>query len=56
MLIKQIKYFVKENGRSPFEDWFNKLDSSVQAVVARIIQRVAKGAAKKYWRNYGKQT
>ena len=47
MVIRQIKYFVKENGKSPFENWFNKLDSSVQAVVARIIQRVAKGEAKK---------
>ena len=47
MVIRQIKYFVKENGKSPFEDWFNKLDSPVQAVVARIIQRVAKEGAKK---------
>ena len=47
MVVRQIKYFVKENGKSPFEDWFNKLDSPVQAVVARVIQRVAKGEAKK---------
>ena len=47
MVIRRIKYFVKENGKSPFEDWLNKLDSPVQAVVVRIIQRVAKGEAKK---------
>ena len=47
MIVKKIKYFVKENGASPFEDWFNKLDYSIQAAAARIIQRVAKGGGKK---------
>ena len=45
--MKTIKYFVKKNERSPFEDWFNKLDSSVQAIVVRIIQRVGTGGAQK---------
>ncbi len=47
MIIKKIKYFVTENGNSPFEDWMNKLDNVAQAIVFRFIQRVAKGGAKK---------
>lgn len=47
MIIKKIKYFVAENGSSPFEDWLNKLDNIAQAIVSRFIHRVAKGGAKK---------
>ncbi len=47
MIIKKIIYFVTENGSSPFEDWFNKLDKLVRVIVIRTIQRVAKGGAKK---------
>lgn len=65
MIIKKIKYFVTENGSSPFEDWLNKLDNVSQAIVSRFVHRVAKGGdkktqsrdidkAKELWRNYGK--
>ncbi|MFK7807616.1 MAG: hypothetical protein AB8F74_07460 [Saprospiraceae bacterium] len=47
MIIKKIKYFVTENGSSPFEDWLNKLDNVSQAIVSRFVHRVAKGGAKK---------
>ena len=47
MTAEKIKYFAKENGAAPFEDWLNKLDYPMQAAVARIIQRVAKGGGKK---------
>ena len=46
-MFRKIRYFVKANGRSPFEEWFNKLDNSVQAIVARSIQRISKGEAEK---------
>ena len=44
---KKVKYFVKENGSSPFEDWLNKLEIKLQAIVVRFIQRVAQGGSKK---------
>lgn len=47
MIIRKVRYFIKENGRSPFEDWLNKLDNLSQAIVVRKIQKVAKGGAKK---------
>ena len=47
MIYKKVEYFVKTNGFSPFEHWFNGLETPVQAIVARIIQRVATGGAKK---------
>ena len=46
MSIKKVRYFVTENGKSPFEDWLNRLDNSVQAIVVRLIQRIAKSEAK----------
>ena len=47
MIIKKIIYFVTENGSSPFEDWFSKLDKLARVIIIRTIQRVAKGGAKK---------
>ena len=47
MIIKKVKYFVIENGSSPFEGWLNKLDNMAQAIVVRFVQRVAQGGAKK---------
>ena len=47
MGIKKVRYFVTENGKSPFEDWLNGLDNLVQAIIVRFIQRAAKGGAKK---------
>jgi len=47
MTTKKVRYFVKENGVSPFENWLNKLDHTAQAIVVRIIQRFVRGGAKK---------
>ncbi|MDE0151591.1 MAG: type II toxin-antitoxin system RelE/ParE family toxin [Bdellovibrionales bacterium] len=47
MTVKRVQYFVTENGVSPFENWFNKLDDVTQAIVVRNIQRFAQGGAKK---------
>jgi putative addiction module killer protein len=47
MSFKKIIYFVTDNGVSPFENWFINLDNIAKAIVVRIIQRVAKGGAKK---------
>ncbi len=44
---KKVNYFVMKGGYSPFENWLNKLDHPVQAIILRTIQRVATGGAKK---------
>ena len=45
--IKEIKYFVTENGNSPFEDWFEKLDKITKVIIIRTLQKVIRGGAKK---------
>ena len=50
MIYKRVEYFVKTGGSSPFENWFNRLETPVQAIVARIIQHIKK--VKTYWRDY----
>lgn len=47
MISKNIKYFVTKSGNSPFENWFNRLENIAKVIVIRIIQRVAKGGARK---------
>ena len=47
MTVKKVRYYITENGVSPFEDWINKLDSVSQAVIVRVIQRYSGGGAKK---------
>lgn len=47
MKTKKVIYYVTKQGSSPFEDWLKKLDKLAQAIVVRLIQRVATGGAKK---------
>lgn len=47
MASKRVVYYVTKNGTAPFEDWLNKLPSPTQAVIMRMVQRVASGGAKK---------
>ena len=42
-----MRYFVAKNGVSPFKVWFEKLEHTTRAVVARKIQIVARGGGKK---------
>ena len=35
-----------ENGISPFETWFEKLEQTTRAIIARSIQKVAQGGGK----------
>jgi putative addiction module killer protein len=47
MLSRKIKYYLTEQGKSPFLDWVNALDINTQVIVDRLIQRVSQGGAKK---------
>ena len=44
---RKVRYFVTDNGISPFKTWFEKLEQTTRAIVARSIQRVALGGGKK---------
>lgn len=46
-MMKKVRYLVTDNGISPFKTWFEKLEQTTKAVVARSIQRVASGGGKK---------
>ena len=43
----KIDYYVTESGKAPFLEWISDLDIQSQAIVDRLIQRVAQGGAKK---------
>ncbi|MCF8057768.1 MAG: type II toxin-antitoxin system RelE/ParE family toxin [Bacteriovoracaceae bacterium] len=47
VFIKTVKYYVTEQGKAPFEEWFRELDKFSRAIIIRLIQRVASGGAKK---------
>ena len=44
---RKVRYFVTDNGISPFQTWFEKLEQTTRAIVARNIQKVAWGGGKK---------
>ena len=46
-MIKNIDYYITENGKAPFMEWINSLDMQNQIIVDRYIQRVAQGGAYK---------
>ena len=48
---KNIHYYIKKNGKSPFLDWIKSLDRKQQVIVDRYIQRVAQGGARKSVKN-----
>lgn len=39
----EIRYYVSEDGRSPFEEWFSSVDSAARAKVATAIARLEQG-------------
>jgi putative addiction module killer protein len=39
----EIRYYVTEDGRSPFADWFASLDAVARAKIARSIARIEQG-------------
>lgn len=41
--MKKIIYYVTEDGKCPFDIWFNKLDKSVKARVLSRIERLEEG-------------
>lgn len=41
MTLVNILYYEKENGRTPFLDWFNHLETLTQAIIAREIDKVS---------------
>ncbi len=51
MQLKQVLYYVDNNGKIPFLDWVNGLDIRGQFIVDRLIKRVAQGGAKRSIKN-----
>jgi putative addiction module killer protein len=41
--VLEVRYYITENGRSPFEDWFSSVDSTARAKVAAAIARLEQG-------------
>ncbi len=39
----EIRYYVSEDGRSPFQEWFSSVDSAARAKVATAIARLEQG-------------
>ena len=39
----EIRYYVSEDGCSPFEEWFSSVDSAARAKVATAIARLEQG-------------
>ena len=38
-----VRYYIPDDGRSPFEDWFSSVDSAARAKVATAIARLEQG-------------
>jgi putative addiction module killer protein len=45
--LKQIEKFRTADGKTPFDEWINKLDVSVRAAIRAYIDRVALGGARR---------
>jgi putative addiction module killer protein len=41
--VLEVRYYVSEEGRSPFEEWFSSVDSAARAKVAAMISRLEQG-------------
>ncbi len=41
--VLEVRYYITEDGRSPFEDWFSSVDSVARAKVAAAIARLGQG-------------
>lgn len=44
--MKKIRYYIKSNGRCPYEDWYSKLDIQIKIRISSRIERLIDG-------NYG---
>ena len=42
-LVLEVRYYLSEDGRSPFEEWFSSVDSVARAKVAAAIARLEQG-------------
>jgi putative addiction module killer protein len=45
--LKTLKYFKLSNGREPYRDWLEKLDSMIKARVSAYIDKVVEGGSRK---------
>ena len=50
---KEIRYYVTESGRIPFQNWIRKLNRRTHAVVIQYLERLARGASRKNIRSLG---
>ncbi len=41
--VLEVRYYLSEDGRSPFEEWFSSVDSAARAKVATAIARLEHG-------------
>ena len=41
--VLEVRYYLSEDGRSPFEEWFASIDSAARAKVAAAIARLEQG-------------
>jgi len=41
--VLEVRYYLSEDGRSPFEEWFSSVDSAPRAKVAAAISRLEQG-------------
>jgi putative addiction module killer protein len=41
--VPEVRYYLSEDGRSPFIEWFESLDSAARVRVATAIERLAAG-------------
>ena len=41
--VLEVRYYLSEDGRSPFEEWFSSVDSAARAKVAAAIARLEQG-------------
>ncbi len=39
----EVRYYITENGQSPFEEWFLSVDSAARAKVAAALARLEQG-------------
>jgi hypothetical protein len=42
-IVFEVRYYLSEDGRSPFEEWFSSVDSAARAKVAAAIARLEQG-------------
>jgi putative component of toxin-antitoxin plasmid stabilization module len=43
LAVLELRYYITETGRSPFEEWFSSVDSTTRAKVAAAIARLEQG-------------